>query len=153
MDAHVGRCAVFAIVDHCTGEAWVDAAPKMDRFAAVCSRPAARSHHRPLRLRRGQRRRRPEAPPRRPLALSLGALQAEIDYLVIDCGPAFRYEPETNGVVEKFMPWIERFDTLEQRRARVRQVPPTTTSTGYSNSTTTAPHPRPANARSTKPTP
>jgi len=26
-----GRCAVFAIVDHCTGEAWVDAAPRMDR--------------------------------------------------------------------------------------------------------------------------
>ena len=30
-----GRCAVFAIVDHCTGEAWVDAAPRMDRFAAA----------------------------------------------------------------------------------------------------------------------
>jgi hypothetical protein len=22
-----GRCAVFAVVDHCSGEAWVDAAP------------------------------------------------------------------------------------------------------------------------------
>ena len=32
---HDGRCAVFAIVDHCTGEAWVDAAPRMDRFAAA----------------------------------------------------------------------------------------------------------------------
>jgi len=30
-----GRWAVFAIVDHCTGEAWVDAAPRMDRFAAA----------------------------------------------------------------------------------------------------------------------
>ena len=40
----------------------------------------------------------------------------------------FVYEPETNGVVEKFLQtlkeqvlWIERFDTLEQLRARVRQ--------------------------------
>jgi putative transposase len=30
-----GRCAVFAIVDHCTGEAWVDAAPRIDRWAAA----------------------------------------------------------------------------------------------------------------------
>jgi hypothetical protein len=38
-----------------------------------------------------------------------------------------RLRPETNGVIEKFLqtleqqvPWIERFDTLEQLRARVR---------------------------------
>src|SRR5215213_11128483 len=30
-----GRCAVFAIVDHASGEAWVDAAPRMDRWAAA----------------------------------------------------------------------------------------------------------------------
>jgi hypothetical protein len=30
-----GRCAVFALVDHCTGEAWVDAAPRMDGWAAA----------------------------------------------------------------------------------------------------------------------
>lgn len=54
--------------------------------------------------------------------------QAEIDHLGIDRSPAFHYEPETNGVVEKFLQtlkkqilWMERFDTLEQLRARVRQ--------------------------------
>jgi len=30
-----GRCAVFTAVDHCTGEAWIDAAPRMDRWAAA----------------------------------------------------------------------------------------------------------------------
>ena len=54
--------------------------------------------------------------------------QAEIDHLAIDRSPAFHYEPETNGVVEKFIQtlkeqvlWIEQFDTLEQLRARIRQ--------------------------------
>lgn len=28
---HDGRCAVFAIIDHASGEAWLDAAPRMDR--------------------------------------------------------------------------------------------------------------------------
>ena len=32
---HDGRCAVFAIIDHASGEAWVDAAPRMDRWAAA----------------------------------------------------------------------------------------------------------------------
>jgi len=42
--------------------------------------------------------------------------------------PRFRYEPETNGVVEKLIQipkervlWIERFQTLEQLGARVRE--------------------------------
>ena len=42
--------------------------------------------------------------------------------------PAYHYEPETNGCVERFIQtlkeqilWIERFDTLEQLRARIRQ--------------------------------
>ncbi len=30
-----GRCAVFAIIDHGSGEAWVDAAARMDRWAAA----------------------------------------------------------------------------------------------------------------------
>jgi hypothetical protein len=30
-----GRAAVFAVVDHATGEAWADAALRMDRFAAA----------------------------------------------------------------------------------------------------------------------
>ena len=47
---------------------------------------------------------------------------------LITQSPAFHYEPETNGVVEKFIQtlkaqvlWIERIDTLEQLRARIRQ--------------------------------
>ena len=32
-----GRSAVFAIIDHASGEAWADAALRMDRFAAVQS--------------------------------------------------------------------------------------------------------------------
>ena len=124
---HDGRCAVFAIVDHCTGEAWVDAAPRMDRFAAADLLREAIC--RPLRLGRGRRRRRPEAAPRRRQPCFRSAhYQAEIDHLGIDRSPAFHYEPETNGVVEKFIQtlkeqvlWIERFDTLEQLRARIRQ--------------------------------
>jgi transposase InsO family protein len=120
-----GRCAIFAIVDHASGEAWLDAAPRMDRWAAadllreVCTErfgsveqavaaglalrydggPCFRSHH----------------------------YQAEIDHLGIARSPAYHYEPETNGCVERFLGivkeqvlWIERFDTLEQLRARVR---------------------------------
>jgi len=120
-----GRCAVFAIVDHASGEAWVDAAPRMDRWAAadllreVCAErfgsvdeavaaglalrydggPCFRSHH----------------------------YQAEIDFLGIARSPAYHYEPETNGCVEKFIQtlkeqvlWIERFNTLDELRARIR---------------------------------
>ena len=54
--------------------------------------------------------------------------QAEITHLGIERSPALHYEPETNGIVEKFIQtlkeqvlWIERFDTLEQLRARIRQ--------------------------------
>jgi len=42
--------------------------------------------------------------------------------------PAFHYEPETNGCVEKFIQtlkeqvlWIERFDTLDELRTRIRR--------------------------------
>jgi len=120
-----GRCAIFAIVDHASGEAWLDAAPRMDRWAAadllreVCAErfgsvehavaaglalrydggPCFRSHH----------------------------YQAEIDHLGIARSPAYHYEPETNGCVERFLGivkeqvlWIERFETFEDLRAAVR---------------------------------
>ena len=115
---------MFAIVDHCTGEAWVDTAPRMDRWAAgdllreaICDRFGS-----------------VEAGAAAGLALRhdggsyfRSAQQAEIDHLGIDrC--AFAYEPEPNGVVEKFIQtlkeqvlWIEHFDTLDELRARVRQ--------------------------------
>ncbi len=54
--------------------------------------------------------------------------QAEINFLGIARSPAYHYEPETNGCVEKFnqtlkeqVLWIEHFDTLEQLRARIRR--------------------------------
>jgi putative transposase len=120
-----GRSAVFAIIDHASGEAWCDAALRIDRFAAadllreVCSErfgsvekavasglalrydggPCFRSQH----------------------------YQTEIDHLGIARSPAYHYEPETNGCVEKFIQtlkeqllWIERFQTHEQLRAAVR---------------------------------
>ncbi len=120
-----GRSAVFAIIDHASGEAWCDAALRMDRFAAadllreVCTErfgsveqavaaglalrydggPCFRSQH----------------------------YQTEIDHLGIARSPAYHYEPETNGCVEKFIQtlkeqllWIERFQTHEQLRGAVR---------------------------------
>jgi putative transposase len=120
-----GRCAVFVIVDHASGELWFDAAPRMDRWAAadllreVTSErfgsveqavaaglalrydggPCFRSHH----------------------------YQAEIDHLGIAHSPAFHYEPETNGCAEKAIQvlkeqllWIERFQTLNELRTAVR---------------------------------
>lgn len=120
-----GRCAIFAVVDHASGEAWVDASERMDRFAAAdllrevtterfgaveqavaCGLalrydggPCFRSHH----------------------------YQTEIDHLGIARSPAYHYEPETNGCVERFIQtlkeqvlWIERFETLEELNAAIR---------------------------------
>lgn len=120
-----GRSAVFAIIDHASGEAWADAALRMDRFAAadllreVCTErfgsveravasglalrydggPCFRSQH----------------------------YQTEIDHLGIARSPAYHYEPETNGCVERFIQtlkeqllWIERFESFEQLRCAVR---------------------------------
>jgi putative transposase len=121
-----GRCAVFALVDHATGEAWVDAAPKMDRWAAADL----------LREAVGERFGSVEAGVAAGLKLRHDGgscfrsahYQAELDHLGLERSPAFAYEPETNGVVEKFIQtlkeqvlWIEHFDTLEQLRTRVRQ--------------------------------
>ena len=115
-----------AIVHPCTGEACVDAAPLLDRFAAADL----------LREAIADRFGSVEAGAAAGLKLRhdggacfrSGHYQAEIDHLGIDRSPAFVYEPETNGVVEKFLQtlkeqvlWIERFDTLEQLRARVRE--------------------------------
>jgi transposase InsO family protein len=121
-----GRCAVFAIIDHASGEAWVGAAQRMDRFAAADL----------LREAIADRFGSVEAGAAAGLALRhdggscfrSGHYQAELDHLGIDRSPAFHYEPETNGCVEKFIQtlkeqllWIERFDTLEQLRARIRE--------------------------------
>ncbi len=120
-----GRCAIFCVVDHATGEAWADAAPRMDRLAAAdllreaCqerfgSVERAVAHGLALRHDGGS-------------CFRSHHYQAEIDHLGIERSPAYHYEPETNGVVEKFIQtlkeqvfWIERFETFEQLRAAVR---------------------------------
>ena len=87
-----GRRAVFAIVDHCTGEAWVDAAPRMDRFAAADllreaitdrfgSVGAGAAAGLKLRHDGGS-------------CFRSAHYQAEIDHLAIERSPAFHYEPE-----------------------------------------------------------
>ncbi len=121
-----GRCAVFAVVDHASGEAWCDASLRMDRWAAadllrevaserfgsvqraVCSGLALRYDGGPC--------------------FRSAHYQAEIDHLGIARSPAYHYEPETNGCVERFIGllkeqvlWIERFESFEQLRAAVRQ--------------------------------
>ncbi len=120
-----GRCAVFCLIDHATGEAWVDAAPRMDRLAAAdLLREACLDRFGSV-----------EAAAAAGLALRhdggscfrAAHYQSELDHLGIERSPAFHYEPETNGVVEKFIQtlkeqvlWIERFETFEQLRAAVR---------------------------------
>lgn len=121
-----GRCAVFAIVDHCTGEAWLDAAPKMDRLAAAdLLREAIADRFGSVELgaAAGLKLRHDGGS-----CFRSAHYQAEITHLAIERSPAFHYEPETNGVVEKFIQtlkqqllWIERFDTLAELRARLRQ--------------------------------
>jgi hypothetical protein len=51
--------------------------------------------------------------------------QTEIDHLEIARSPAYHYEPETGGCIEKFIQtlkeqilWIARFDTLDAPRYR-----------------------------------
>jgi len=121
-----GRCAIFAVIDHATGEALVDAAPRMDRFAAADL----------LREACSERFGSVERAVAQGLALRYDGgscfrshhYQAEIDHLGIARSPAFHYEPETNGCVEKFIQtlkeqvlWIERFETLDELRAAVRR--------------------------------
>jgi putative transposase len=120
-----GRCAVFVIVDHASGEVWFDAAARMDRFAAADL----------LREVTTERFGSVEAAVAAGLALRYDGgscfrsehYQTEIDHLGISRSPAFHYEPETNGCAEKAIQtlkeqvlWVERFDTLEQLRAAVR---------------------------------
>jgi putative transposase len=56
------------------------------------------------------------------------SLETEVPVWSSGCDESSGLEPETNGCVEKFIQtlkeqvlWIERFDTLEQLRARIRQ--------------------------------
>jgi hypothetical protein len=94
--------------------------------------PPAASRGAPARGRAAQDRRagtgqrHPARPDRGRWAATLG--RGALDHLGIARAPAFHYEPETNGVVKKLIQtrkeqllWIERFETLEQLRAGLRQ--------------------------------
>ena len=120
-----GRCAVFVIVDHGSGELFFDAAWRMDRFAAADL----------LREITAERFGSVESAVAAGLALRYDGgpcfrshhYQAEIDHLGIARSPAYHYEPETNGCAEKAIQtlkeqvlWIERFETFEELRAAVR---------------------------------
>jgi putative transposase len=121
-----GRCAVFAIVDHASGEIWVDACGGSTagllltcsgRSAASASAQSSRPS--PMAWRCAMTAAR---------AFRSAHYQAEIDHLAISRSPAYHYEPQTNGCVEKFnqtlkqqVLWIERFDTLDELRTPIRQ--------------------------------
>jgi transposase InsO family protein len=117
---------VFAIVDHASGEAWLDASPRMDRWAAadllreVCSERFGSVEQA---VAAGLALRYDGGP-----CFRAGRYQAEIDFLGIARSPAYHCEPETNGCVEKFIQtlkepvlWVERFDTLHELRERIRR--------------------------------
>ncbi len=121
-----GRCAVFVMIDHASGEAWSDAGLRMDRFAAADL----------LREVTTERFGSVDAAIASGLALRYDGgpcfrsehYQMEIDHLGIARSPAFHYEPETNGCAEKFIQtlkeqvlWIERFNTFEELRVAVRR--------------------------------
>jgi transposase InsO family protein len=120
-----GRCAVFAIVDHASGEVWVDASARMDRWATadllreVCTERFGSVEQA---VAAGLALRYDGGP-----CFRSAHYQTEIDHLAISRSPAYHYEPETNGCVEKFnqtlkeqVLWIERFDTLDELRTRIR---------------------------------
>jgi putative transposase len=121
-----GRCAVFALVDHASGEAWVDAAPRMDHWAAadlLRGAVAERVGSLEAGAATGLKLRHDGGP-----CFRSAHYQAELAHLGLERSPAFAYQPETNGAVEKFIQtlkeqvlWIERSDTLEHLRTRVRQ--------------------------------
>ena len=121
-----GRCAVFVMIDHASGEAWADAGLRMDRFAAADL----------LREVTTERFGSVDAAVAAGLALRYDGgpcfrsehYQVEIDHLGIARSPAYHYEPETNGCAEKFIQtlkeqilWLERFATFEDLRTAVRQ--------------------------------
>jgi len=144
-----GRCAVFAIIDHASGEAFTDVSERMDRFAAadllreVCTErfgsvEAAVCSGLSLRYDGGP-------------CFRSDHYHAEIDHLGIARSPAHHYEPETNGCVEKFIQtlkeqvlWIARFDTASSCAQPCGRSPAPTTPTGCSSATTIAPRSRPA---------
>ncbi len=123
---HDGRCAVFAIINHASGEAWVDAAARMDRWAAADLLRGA--HHRALRLGRAGRRRRPGAALRRRARASApittrprSTTSASPAARPSTTSPRPTAASRSSSRLKEQVLWIERFDTHEQLRARIRR--------------------------------
>jgi len=125
-DGGQGRSGARSDEDHASGEVWTDASLRMDRWAAADLLREVTTE------RFGSVEQAAAAAP--VLRYDGGPCfrsehyQAEIDHLGIARSPAYHYEPETNGRIERFMGilkeqvlWIERFDTHAQIRARVRE--------------------------------
>jgi len=140
-----GRCAVVCVIEHATGETWVDASPRMDRLAAADL----------LRQACAERFGSVERAVASGLSLRYGGgscfrsahYQAEIDHLGIERSPAYHYEPETNGCVEKVIgrsrsrcPGSSASRRSSSCAAPSAPSPAPTTATGCSSATATARH-------------
>jgi hypothetical protein len=113
---HEGRCAVFAIIDHATHRRGLGRRRPADGPLGR-RRPAQGGDHRALRIRRRRGRCRTRAALRRRTVLPRRSLPGRDRPPRHRRSPAYHYEPETNGCVEKFIQtlkeqvlWIERFD-------------------------------------------
>jgi len=141
-----GHSAVFAIIDHASGEVWTDASLRMDRWAAADL----------LREVTTERFGSVERAVAAGLALRYDGgpcfrsahYQAEIDHLGIARSPAYHYEPETNGCVERFMGTLKEQVCGSSASTPTRRYAPAsgsspapTTSHGCSSATATA-HPQ-----------
>ena len=122
-----GRCAVFVMIDHASGEAWADAGLRMDRFAAAdLLREVTSERFGSVDARGRQRAWRCATTAGRASAPSTTRSRSTTSGS--PARPAYHYEPETNGCAEKFIQtlkeqvlWIERFATFEELRAAVRR--------------------------------
>jgi len=143
-----GRCAVFALVDHCTGETWVYAAPGMDRWAAADllreaildrfgSVQAGTAAGLKLRHDGGS-------------CFCSGHYQAEIDHLAIQRSPTFASPKPTASSRSSCRPSRNKSSgssasTPSSNSAPACASPPaTSTRTGCSNATATAHPAKPA---------
>ena len=142
-----GRCAVFVMIDHASGEAWADAGLRMDRFAAADL----------LREVTSERFGSVEAAVASGLALRYDGgpcfrsehYQLEIDHLGIARSPAFHYEPETTAAPKSSSRHSRSRCSGSSASVPSRSFAPasasspaTTTSTGCSSVTATAPQPK-----------
>lgn len=151
-----GRAAIFCVVDHASGEAWTDAALRMDRFAAadllreVCSERFGSVEHA---VASGLALRYDGGP-----CFRSQHYQAEIDHLGIARSPAFHYEPETTAA-SSASSRHSRSSSSGSNASRPSSSsaspcalsPAATTASGCSSVTATGPRPRHANICSRSP--